>query len=79
MNIALTLSRHTSNSLASLLPLPFHYVLGLYNTLLKAVAEEKKQQEGGSQGSGMSGIGGYKMPTSVSFSNPAVGSTNIHF
>jgi hypothetical protein len=78
MNIALTLSRHTSNSLASLLPLPFHYVLGLYNTLLKADAEEKKQQSG-QQGSDLGGIGGYRMPTSVSFSNPAVGSTNIRF
>jgi hypothetical protein len=78
MNIALTLSRHTSNSLASLLTLPFHYVLGLYNTLLKAAAEEKKQ-EGGQQGSGMPGMSGYRMPTSVSLSNPAVGSTNIRF
>ena len=77
MNIALTLSRHTSNSLASLLPLPFHYVLGLYNTLLKAAAEEKKQE--GQNGSGMPGMSGYKMPSSFSLSNPAVGSTSIKF
>lgn len=79
MNIALTLSRHTSNSLASLLSLPFHYVLGLYNTLLKAAAEEKKQQGGQEGGSGLGGMSGYRMPTSVSLSNPAVGSTNIRF
>jgi len=78
MNIALTLSRHTSNSLTSILPLPFHYVLGLYNTLVKVMEEENKQQNGGGDGGAASAMGGFKMPSSMSFAGPN-GTSSVKF
>lgn len=75
MNIALTLSRHTSNCLASILPLPFHYTLGLYNSLIKAIEEEKKPTEGSNASSS---LGGFHMPSSMSFQGPG-GTSSIHF
>ena len=73
MNIVLTLSRHTSNDMASLLPLPFHYVLGLYNTLIKQNEEEKKKQNEDTPA-----MSGFKMPTSFAYSSPA-GSSTVKF
>jgi hypothetical protein len=76
MNIALTLSRHTSNNLSSLLSLPFHYVLGQYNLLVKALEEEKKAQ--GGSGEGSSAMGGFHMPSSMSFAGPN-GTSSVKF
>jgi len=77
MNILLNLSRHTSNNLTSLLPLPFHYVLGLYNTLQKVLEEEKKQQNGGKEGA--PATGGFSMPSSMSFAGPNGMASSIRF
>ena len=75
MNIALTISRNTSNDLASLLRLPFHYVLGLYNTLMKALEEENKKRNG--EGESSPSLSGFKMPSSMSFAGPG-GTSSIH-
>lgn len=40
-----TLSRHTANDVNSLMKQPFHFVLGLYNTLIKQTEEENKKQK----------------------------------
>lgn len=76
MNIVLTLSRYTSNSMTSVLPLPFHYVLGLYNTLVKAMEEEKRAQ-GGEGGKDPSS--GFHMPSSMSFAGPSGTSSSVKF
>jgi len=77
MTIALTLSRHTSNSFSSLLDLPFHYVLGQYNMLVKDLEEEEKRRNGGGDGSSAASLNGFKMPSTMSFAGPN-GMSSIH-
>ena len=64
----LTLSRHTSNDIVALKAQPFHYVLGLYNILIKQKEEENKQQE--------EQTGSYSMPHGFSVNGPG-GSTSV--
>lgn len=58
MNMTLLLSRHTANSLQSLLDLPFHYVIGMFNALQKQQKEEAEQNDGAGNPSMPSGISG---------------------
>jgi hypothetical protein len=62
--------------MASLLPLPFHYVLGLYNSLVKVMEEEKKAQGGGE--GGKNPMNGFSMPSSMSFAGPN-GTSSVRF
>ena len=63
MDMILTLSRNTSNSIDSLLPLPFHYVLGLRNTL--KIQTDKENADNEAHGASMP-----QLPTSFSFNSP---------
>lgn len=70
--MTLNLSRRTSNSLESMLHLPFHYVMGMYNTLIKMEKEESKAQNGESSSSPAG------FPRGMSFSGP-MGNSSVSF
>ena len=67
--MTLSLSRRTSNSLDSVLHLPFHYVMGMYNTLIRMEKEESKGPESGPSAG---------MPRGMSFSGP-MGNSSVSF
>lgn len=45
MEILVSLSKETSTSVAELLQMPAHYVIGIYNALKKIFKEEKKARD----------------------------------
>jgi hypothetical protein len=63
--------------MSSLLPLPFHYVLGMYNLLAKQAEEEKKKQTEDQENSpSIPSYGNVSIPKSFSISGPN-GTTNM--
>lgn len=61
MELLLSLSKYTNNSIAELLPMPFERVLMIYNALASLMEQEKqyqeKQQQDSMKGYGLSGLG----------------------
>lgn len=56
----LSLSKRTSNSFESLSHLPFHYVLGMFNTLNKMEKEEEEARKAMAENGGG---GRYSLPS----------------
>jgi hypothetical protein len=45
MELLLTLSKHTHNSFSELMKLPFEYVYGLWNALIRVTNREREEAE----------------------------------
>lgn len=45
MELLLTLSKHTHNSFTELMKLPFEYVYGLWNALIRVTNREREEAE----------------------------------
>lgn len=45
MELLLVLSKETNNSVAEMLKMPAHFVVGMYNALRKILEKEKKARE----------------------------------
>ena len=68
MELLLSLSKETNNSVAEMMKMPSHFVIGMYNALRKILEKEKKAQEEAEKKANKN----YKTPSMPHFSMPKI-------
>jgi hypothetical protein len=68
MELLLSLSKETSNTVAEMMKMPSHFVIGMYNALRKILEKEAKQREEAEKKANKN----IKAPSMPSFSMPKI-------